>query len=418
VESTSKPIIVIDSAEYPLERLASVEELRHCVRTAGLRQTALYPVGGGTMLDLGYVPTQPGTAADLRFLDQVIDYPARDMTITVQAGITIDRLQQILRAERQQLPVDIPSPERATLGGAIATNASGPRRYGLGTLRDYVIGISVVNDRGEEIKAGGRVVKNVAGYDLMKLYTGSLGTLGIITQVTLKLRPLPEAAALLVIPVDASRLAESLSLLHATRTRPVCIELLSPAACDAIEQAHSLGALRRGSSQWSIVVGFEDNKKAVAWQVEQLGRELAVQLAEYTESVRERLMAALRDFPLSPDAALSFKANMVPSAVADFCARALESSSAPLLQAHAGNGIVIGHIRDLSLEQAKSMIERLSALAAAANGNLIVTRCPADWKAVLPIWGRSTGDRVLMKAVKAKLDPDHIFNPGRYVDGI
>ena len=104
-------------------------------------------------------------------------------------------MQSILRAERQQLPVDIALPERATLGGAIATNASGPRRYGLGTLRDYVIGINVVNDQGEEIKAGGRVVKNVAGYDLMKLYTGSFGTLGIITQVTLKLKPLPEASA-------------------------------------------------------------------------------------------------------------------------------------------------------------------------------------------------------------------------------
>src|SRR6478736_2819398 len=126
-------------------------------------------------------------------------YPARDMTITVQAGVTIARLRDVLKAEGQQLPVDVPFPDRATLGGAVATNASGPRRFGHGTLRDYVIGISVVDDRGEEMKGGGRVVKNVAGYDLMKLYTGSLGTLGIITQLTLKVKPRPEASRWVVI---------------------------------------------------------------------------------------------------------------------------------------------------------------------------------------------------------------------------
>ena len=118
---------------------------------------------------------------DCRSLNRVIDYPARDMTITVQAGITIAELQTLLAAENQRLPVDVPHADRATLGGALAVNVSGPRRYGFGTLRDYVIGISTVNDEGQEVKAGGRVVKNVAGYDLCKLHIGALGTLGIIT---------------------------------------------------------------------------------------------------------------------------------------------------------------------------------------------------------------------------------------------
>ena len=111
----------------------------------------------------------------------MIDYPARDMTITVQAGITLGRLQDLLAAENQRLPIDVPRADRATLGGGLAVNVSGPRRFGCGTLRDYVIGISIVNDEGQEIKAGGRVVKNVAGYDLCKLHVGALGTLGVIT---------------------------------------------------------------------------------------------------------------------------------------------------------------------------------------------------------------------------------------------
>lgn len=405
-----------------IERPTSVADLAILVRDARKRGQALYPLGGGTMLDSGYVPARPGITVDLSGMNAVIDYPARDMTITVQAGITISRLQEILHEERQQLAVDIPFPDRATLGGAIAANASGPRRYGLGTLRDYVIGISIINDEGQEVKAGGRVVKNVAGYDLMKLYTGSLGTLGIISQITLKLKPLPEAAGLLVLPIDHVQRASMLDLLHGTRTRPVCIEFLSAAACQAIEREHSIGVLPQDGKLDSLVVGFEDNAKAVAWQLEQLKQELPADaratLRECSDAERERLMAALRDFILCPQAVLSFKATMLPSAVADFCRLAATVMPAPWIQAHAGNGIVYGHFADLTLDRARPLLETLTSFAAAARGNLIVTRCPAEWKTVLPIWGRPTGDRIVMKAVKAKLDPNHIFNPGRFVDGI
>ena len=195
------PLSIDGFGPLTVVRPPSVADLAELIRRAAADGTAIYPVGGGTMLDYGLPPTKPGTAADLRGLDRVIDYPARDMTITVQAGIAIGQLQDTLKAEGQQLPVDVPFPDRATLGGAVATNASGPRRFGHGTLRDYVIGITVVNDQGKEVKGGGRVVKNVAGYDFMKLYTGSLGTLGVIAQLTLKVKPLPEAVAAVVAPV-------------------------------------------------------------------------------------------------------------------------------------------------------------------------------------------------------------------------
>ncbi len=216
----------------------------------------LYPVGGGTMLHLGLPPIRPGYAIDMRGLNQVIDYPARDMTVTVQAGITIAKLQKLLASENQRLPIDVPNPESATLGGAIAANVSGPRRYGFGTFRDYVIGISFTDDRGHEVKAGGRVVKNVAGYDLCKLQIGALGTLGIITQATLKLKPLPEDQALIIVPSELQRLGELLDVIHASQTRPVCIEV------------HS-------QPEPMIIVGYEENSDAVAWQVEQLKRRTA-----------------------------------------------------------------------------------------------------------------------------------------------
>ncbi|HJT77552.1 MAG TPA: FAD-binding oxidoreductase, partial [Gemmataceae bacterium] len=183
--------LIDDVGPLPVAAPPSVPELGDLVRRAAAQGQALYPLGGRTMLGLGLPPARPGLGVDLRALDQVIDYPARDMTITVRAGIPLARLAEILAAENQRLPIDVPRADRATLGGALATNASGPRRLGFGTLRDYVIGLSAVNDEGQETKAGGRVVKNVAGYDLCKLFIGSLGTLGVITQATLKLRPLP-----------------------------------------------------------------------------------------------------------------------------------------------------------------------------------------------------------------------------------
>ena len=153
-------------------------------------------------MNIGYAPSRKGVVLGTKNLNKVIDYPARDMTVTVQAGILIKDLKEMLGKENQRLPVDDPYPANSSLGGFLATNTSGPRRFGWGTLRDYVIGISILNDEGVETKAGGRVVKNVAGYDFCKLHTGALGTLGVISQVTLKVKPNPEASAFILLTLN------------------------------------------------------------------------------------------------------------------------------------------------------------------------------------------------------------------------
>jgi glycolate dehydrogenase FAD-binding subunit len=412
-----QPVFYLDGLPLSVERPSNISELAELVRRAQSSKEAIYPLGGRTMTGLGLPPTKPGFGVDLRGLDRVIDYPARDMTITVEAGITIERLQEVLRAENQWLPVDVPLPDQATLGGAMATNASGPRRYGYGTLRDYVIGISVINEEGQEIKAGGRVVKNVAGYDLMKLYIGSLGTLGIISQITLKVKPRPEASRLFVLPCDLNALQPVLDCIHGSRTQPVCVEVWDSAGFAMIQRQAV------GDGPWMVMVMLEGTTSAVEWQANQLRQELSktagAELSEIADWQTSSVGTGLRDFALWPDARLSFKANLLPSAVAGFCREAAKLSPRHILQAHAGSGIVIGHVSaDLTREQAATMLTTLTPIAAAAHGNLIVTRCPPEWKRDLPVWGRSTGDRVLMRSVKQKLDPHGIFNPGRFVDGI
>ena len=388
------------------------------VRRAAAAGQALFPLGGQTMLDVGLPPARPGLGVDVRGLADVFDYPARDMTITVGAGITLASLQTLLRTENQRLPVDVAAAERATLGGALAINASGSRRYGFGTLRDYVIGLSTVNDEGHETKAGGRVVKNVAGYDLCKLHIGALGTLGILSQVTLKLRPLPEETALVTLHCAAGQLDALLDQLHDSRTRPVALDVLNARAARAPSPAAKLS--EAAEDRWVVVVGFEDSGEAVRWQVQQLLKEVSPSkpygLDALVGASAEPLWQALREFRLLPEAVLTFKANLLPHAVADFCRHADSLAAAPLLQAHAGSGIVLGHVTgELTGEQAAALLRELQGRAAAAGGNVVVLRCPPAWKARLPVWGLPRGDAALMRAVKGKLDPRDLFNPGRFL---
>jgi len=394
----------------------TVAETCNSVRQAVAQGDAIFPLGGQTMLGFGLPPSRNGIGVDLRNLNHVVDYPARDMTITVQTGITLARLQQILATENQQLPIDIPKSDQATLGGAIATNTSGPRRFSCGTWRDYVIGISVINAEGKESRAGGRVIKNVAGYDLCKLYISSLGTLGIISQVTLKLKPKPEEQALAILECPAQSIGLVLDQLHGSQTRPVCVELLNPNAVRLINKQNP--ALLPDSASWLIVVGFEENSQAVAWQIQQLVKEwcqagigpLNVQIG----SGAGPLWQALVDFPLFPEASFSFKANMLSSATADFCLRVADLIPGVQIQAHAGNGIVVGHLfNNLTVDKTREILKQIQAWATAGQGNAVVLRCPHEWKRKLPIWGVPRGDAWLMRAIREKLDPHHVFNPGR-----
>ena len=189
------------------------------------------------------------------------------MTIGVQAGIAISAPGGTGEGG-QWLPIDVALPEKAALGGAIALNESGPRRFGHGTLRDYVIGISFVTDDGVEVKAGGRVVKNVAGYDLMKLQIGAVGTLGVVTQVTLKVKPKPEASAAVVFGCAAESIGPVLDLLHGSKSRPVAVELMNSEAWRAA------GVNPPVDSGWVITVGFEEKSATVKWQFATLFEEL------------------------------------------------------------------------------------------------------------------------------------------------
>jgi glycolate oxidase FAD binding subunit len=397
-----------------VDRPGSIAALGETIRTRAAEGLAVYPQGGRTCLDHGGTPARPGVALDTTPLTRVVDYPAADMTITVEAGMTLATLQQTLAAHDQWLPLDPPRADLATLGGIYATAACGPRRFGWGRPRDQVIGLSFVAADGRVVKGGGRVVKNVAGYDFPKLLTGSLGTLGVIAQLTLKVRPRPGSTAVAWVPLpDLPRAARELERLGTSGTRPVAIELLNRAT------ATRLGApLGLTTAGWVLALGFDDNADAVAWQVAQLQREIPdVAVESRVDAAAAPLWGALAENPARDDTAIALQANLRPSKVAAFLARLDPGRWA--VQAHAGSGIVRAHLEAPGdLARLGAELTSLRAEAQAAEGNLILTRCPAERKAELGVWGTPRPDWRIMEQLKQALDPEAVLNPGRFVGKI
>lgn len=393
---------------------ADAEELARTVRQAYQDATAIYPIGGGTSLDFGLPPRQPGLGLSLEKLDRVVDYPARDMTITAEAGIPLAKLAEALSRHGQRLPIDVPGAEQATLGGVMATDFSGPRRYGWGTMRDYVIGVSAVEGTGTPFKAGGRVVKNVAGYDLCKLLTGSLGALAVITQVTLKVLPSPESSAFGYCDLpDIDAAEQRLAALVNSQVTPAAVELLAGPIWREDPAFKELDDNAVGR----LVVGFEGAEADVSWMQRQLAEEWRNQnvFAERVEPGHvEELWRRLTEFPACPGS-LVVKASVLPDAVARFVGLSRQIDGNVSIQAHAGNGIVIARFGDLPPESAsKTLITQLQP--AAAEGSVVVLSYPEGMELTQQsIWGGAADSAAVMRAVKEKFDPKGLLNPGRFV---
>ncbi len=381
--------------------------------TTGSR-SPLLPVGGRTALHSGRGQPAGTTLLDVSALNRIIDYPARDLTITVEAGLRIEELTETLAKERQRLPIDIPQAHRATIGGAIASNTSGPGRYGYGTLRDYVIGISGVDGHGRIFSAGGRVVKNVAGYDLCKLLIGSHGTLAVITQVTLKLKPVAEKRSLVLVPVESiAQIERILELLNTSLTRPVVLDVLNPKAVSQVRKEVRLAA---SGSQWLCCIGYEGNVPETDWQIETVQQEL-LPLQTGTPLLisgedADRVWQALTEYQTASDDPVSVQISVLPSQVSRVLDRASQLGLA--IQAHAGNGVLIGHLPDRcsTPELASDLLQELSPLLQEHHGKLQILHCEEDWSAHLSRHCTPLPEAALHQQMKAAFDPANTLSPG------
>ncbi len=377
---------------------------------------AVIPWGGGTQQRLGRPPRRADVILRTTALHRILEYEPADLTVTVEAGMRLADLQAELGKNGQWLAIDPPVAGDATVGGVVATGVSGPRRLKYGGLRDLVIGTRVATADGKLARAGGRVVKNVTGYDLNKAHIGGLGTLGVLVEISFKVAPRPA--------MERSWVGVFPSAEAATRARTVLLRLpVLPAALEVLNHrtARAIG-LSVLPGQWVLLAagaGFPQQVDRYLAEFEAAGRNNA---ATSLEPLSERAAAdvwtaygvATSELRWSAEA-LTCKAVMPPAAAGRLCDLAGGLDPEAMVWSH-GHGAVFWSIPAAGEEYATLAME-LRRAAEEVEGAMVAENWPTSLSG-LDVWGGAGGPLELMEAIRRRFDPNGTINPGRYVGGI
>jgi len=364
----------------------SKEEVAAVLLAAGAADLPVTPWGGGTKMGIGAPPQRLGLVLGLKRLNRLLEHEPGDLTATAQAGMTLGALQRELGTRGQWLSLDPAHADEATLGGIVSSNAAGPRRHLYGACRDLVIGLTVVTAAGTLVKGGGKVVKNVAGYDLPKLFVGAFGTLGVIVEATVKLRPRPD--------VDRMVVARFASLKEAgSAARAVMGSDLLPSALDLVD-GETLRALELGGPDGAaLLIGVDGIAEQVHWQCSEVERMLRwVVLPAQVADVMEQGMGV-----------------------------ALRAGLAVALAAHAGVGVVEAVLaggEGADATKVSDVLIEWRTLVRAAGGQALVESAPLAIKERVPVWDDLGPALRIMQRIKSQLDPSGLLNPGRFAGGI
>ena len=374
----------------------SYQEVAAVMRCAHAEGLAVIPRGAGSHVHIGNTPARYDLALDLRRLNAIVEYEPADMTVTCQAGISLAALRSHLAPHGQLAPLGA-FDAQATVGGILAANAYDATRYAYGTARDFTIGMRVVTADGRLTRAGGRVVKNVAGYDLCKAYVGSLGTLGVIVEASFKLAPLPRAERAAVAAFDAP--AAACALAGELRRRGLSVrslQLLNRAAAEATALA---------DGPYTLAVDLAGSAAAV----ERSWRELEA-------------LADVRALDAPPDVAgavvlaqsvLLCKASVLPTRLPALIESLQEAAEPPRVLALPGAGVCYAGWPEPG--DVMAAMGRVIGLASEAGGSLVVERCPAEVKRGLDVFGEPPPSFALMRRLKEELDPKGVLSPGRFL---
>lgn len=379
------------------------ERVEECSEVLAAESGRIAFIGGGTELGLGTRPTELDAVVRTGRMARILDYAPADMVLVAEAGATLAQVQAAAAAEGQMLALDPPHPERATLGGLVATGAFGPRRARYGAIRDLILGATMVRADGVIARGGGKVVKNVAGFDLPKLLCSSLGTLGLIAEATFRLHPLPETGA-----------AAWLGGISPAQV----VDLLLRARAGQLEPTTAI-AVASQAGRYDLAVRFEGFERGVRDQVTRLA-EIARAAALPCEILADDGPFRARHDEIRVAGALRVKLTALPARLTE-----VDALVAPLLAAlHGGAftwyaslgiGFAGGDVADSAA--ALAAVTGARAALTAAGGSLVVEAAPESLRSIDP-WGPPPPAFALMTQLKRRFDPDGRLNPGRFVGGL
>jgi glycolate oxidase FAD binding subunit len=420
-------------------RPGSAKEVADLVGLATTENLAVSATGSRSKLGIGLTPARYDIAIDMTRLDRIVAHDPGDLTLSVEAGIPLKSLAKVLAEQNQFLPLAVPFWDRTTAGGTIASGVDTPMRQLFGTARDYVLGMEFVTGSGDLTKSGGRVVKNVTGYDLHKLMIGALGTLGIITKINFRTFPLPLASRVFVASFDTAHSA--LDFRHRIMRSPLSpstLEIFGPGVAElfysdvaAQIEPVPLHPSLLSDAMWTVTTGFSGSDRVLIRYETELRRitkaavEVAVlsgELPGMWSRTREFIPIALAASP----ATTIVKASVLPTRIAELMQRAATESEAQGIRCVAmarGLGIIYfallpPNAGEESRAKVSTAARRIVAACSEIGGNSAIPWCSSRWKTSLPVWGPEHADLLQMKKLKSIFDPRGIFAPGRFVGGL
>jgi len=393
-----------------------VDELSAVFKAAEREERQILIQGNGTQAHLGNTIQPYQWVVSLAKLNQEIAHDIPNFTVTIQSGVKLTDLQKTLKKNNQTLPLDPPGLENATIGGIVATNASGPIRHLYGTCKDLILGMEFILPTGIRAKTGGKTMKNVAGYDLSKLFIGSMGTLGAITHVTFRIFPLAEKSATFKIEFDD--LKSCINFIHSLLTLKLCftsIELLNA------EAMQHICTNEVPSTKYTAVIRLEGNEKLIQCSVDTIKKETALNSSKQLIGMEQNFWLNYNRssvFSNEENSLIRLKISIPISNILDGIVL-LNHYLAPVsIICHTGNGIIFAACRFDQVKYLQQILTDMRIKLARLGGLLILEKIPAEFKKIIDVWGASEINLSIHQKIKKLFDPRNVLAHGRFVGGI